>query len=642
MIALLLPFVVLHRTYLHPTTDLVAARPDAQPYDDPTTNATSMARAWARLDRGDFRPVDDRVFAPASNVIALGEYYPLSSLVGYPFARLFHSVPLGVNVPYYLALATVPVVLYSLYAQVAGPGLGAALAAFLVAWGPGRMNTLGVISILSTAYMVLALIGAARFLRSARRRDLVLFGASLAVQAFSSLYGLVQGGVWASGAFVILGGHALLRRRNLGRIAALLAVSVAALVPAALYNLPYFRSFEELGVFTDRNTFEAHAADLLSLLHGGIFGGPVSSFLQQHVVGFTPGAAAFFPTLSVGVALVAWAACRRGRSVPVPTGGGPLPSPLPWVLLAGLLFALALGPTVRLAGRPVAVGPTLLVMKLPVVGLVRGIHRYDQWFDFSLGAAAALAFATLRRRFPGRALPALACALVLVDTWPADVPSFRYPSPTSAAEAFRSLPPDGVVAYLPFSRYSAARAFVDQVEHGRRVANGWLTFTTPLHLWLEKAVAGLGPAASLALLRDLGVSAVAIDRAAVSPDDLSGFEALAVPDPVLGIRSAERRGEMLIFRLDAASVRLLGSGDVSGLVFQGRHARIGSSSGPLTFFIGPQWREVDVLLDGARVRDRLYAPPTLPPPYRVSLGKPVPPGSKVVDVRTGRLLGVGE
>ena len=46
-LALLLPFLVLHRTFLRPTTHLVAARPNAWPLDDPTTNATAMARAWA-------------------------------------------------------------------------------------------------------------------------------------------------------------------------------------------------------------------------------------------------------------------------------------------------------------------------------------------------------------------------------------------------------------------------------------------------------------------------------------------------------------------------------------------------------------------------------------------------------------------
>lgn len=641
MLALVLPLIVLHRTYLHPATNLVAARADADPYDDPTTNATSMARAWARFDRGDFRPLDDRVFAPTPNAIALGEYYPLPCLLGYPFARLFHSVPLGHNVPYYLALVAVPVVLYALYAQIAGPGLGAALAAFLVAWGPGRMNTLGAINILTTAFTVLALLGAIRYFRFGRRRNLVLFAASLAVQAFSSLYGVVQGGIWAAGAFVILGGRGLIQRGSLRRLFALALASVAALTPVVLYSLPYFRSFEELGVFTDRNTFEAHAADLLSLLHGGIFGGPVSGFLEHHVIGFTPGAAAFFPTLSIVAVLAAWAVFRRRFPVAAPVGIDPLASPVPWVFLAGFLFVLALGPTVRLAGRPVASGLYLLVMKLPVIGMVRGIHRFDQWFDFSLGAAAVLAFAKLRQRFPGRALPALACGLVLLDTWPADIPSYRFPSPTSAAEAFRSLPPDAIVAYLPWSRYSATRAFVDQVDHGRRVANGSLTFITPLHLWLGKALGGR-PDTSLALLRDLGVSAVAVDRAAVSPEVFAGFEALTAPNPILRIQTVEQRGEMRIFRLGAEPARRLGSGDLSGLVFHGRHAHIGPSSGALVFFIGPQWREVDVVLGRAGFRDRLYAPPALPPPYRVSLGKPAPPGSRIVDVRTGRLLGVGE
>ncbi|HEV8268340.1 MAG TPA: hypothetical protein VGR00_08915, partial [Thermoanaerobaculia bacterium] len=341
--AVVVPFLFFSRTALHPATNLVAARPNASPFDDPTTNATAMARAWARWDARDLAAHDDRIFAPEPNAIALGEYYPIPSLVGYPFARLFQSIPLGVNVPYLLALVFFPVVLYALYARLAGEGYVVALLAFVVAYGPGRMNTLGVMGSLTNAFGLLAVLAALRYLDDGRPKDLVITSIALLVQSLSSLYGVAMTCLFAplAVAIVFIGRG---RGLSLRRAAALAAGACLALALGAACQLPYFRLSSEIGVVTSTATFEQHAADLLSLLHGGIFGGPVKEALQIAVPGFPIGAAAFFPTLTFVFVLTLYA-IRRSR----PIDG---PSPALWVLLAVAFFVAALGPTIRFAGRP--------------------------------------------------------------------------------------------------------------------------------------------------------------------------------------------------------------------------------------------------------------------------------------------------
>ena len=59
--AALLPLAVFRHTAVAPATRLVAALPSANPLDDPAMNATAIARAWARWERGDFRIATTRL-----------------------------------------------------------------------------------------------------------------------------------------------------------------------------------------------------------------------------------------------------------------------------------------------------------------------------------------------------------------------------------------------------------------------------------------------------------------------------------------------------------------------------------------------------------------------------------------------------
>ncbi len=632
--ALLLPLLVLHRTFLRPATHLVAARPDAHVLDDPTTNATAMARAWARFDRGDFSARDDRVFAPAPNAIALGEWYPLPSLIGYPFARLSGSVPLGVNVPYYFAIVSFTVALYAFYARVAGPGLGALLAALLVSWGPSRMNSLGVLSPLATGLGLLALSAALDWQKSGRAGRLATFGALVIAQGFTSLYGTALTALFGVVALPLAAGADL---RRLRRAAALGATAIVAILPAALYHRPYFEVAEVFGVVTDRATFEAHAADLLSILHGGIFGGPVRDLLEAAVPGFPLGAAAFFPTLTVLTALVLWAVfSTRARDETAR-------SPVPWVLVAAVFFLAALGPVVRAAGRPVGPGPYAAARHLPILKSLRGIHRFDQPYGIALGAAAAIAFGLLRRRFPSRATSVAACALVALDSWPADVPSYRFPDATPAAAAVRSaLSPDAIVAHYPIGRDEATLAWVDQLAHGRRVVNGWFTFEPLPHRWVAKVQASVDGVVALAMLRDFGAEVVVVDPSRLDPDRRAGLETLRAPDAALRLRARSREGGLDLYWFDPRPPRVLSLPSLDGLVFEGREARIASTPGSLVLFFGPESRDVDVVSATGRVRDVLRVPPVQPAPFRVFLERPVPPGGAVRDARSGRLFGTAE
>ena len=629
MAALLLPLGVFHRVTRHAATHLVACDPSAPPLGDPALNGTATARAWARWERGILAVTDDRVFAPIPDAVALGEFYPLPALAAYPFARLFHSTPLGVNVTYYLGLVFFPVALYALYAHLAGPGLGAFLAALVVAYGPARLNQVGVVATLHTAFVVLAFLAALRFLENGRRRDLLVFGASILVQALSSLYGLATGGLWAAVTLVLF---AFRRLRDPARTASLAGTGLVALGLAAVYNLPYARVGHEVGVRTTRETFERFGADLLSLVHGGTFGGPVKQLLERLAPGFPWGAAAFFPTLTLTFLVVfSLVVFRRDRRR--------APTLSPWLVSAAICFVLALGPSVRLAGQRLGPGPFALLYQLPVFELLRNVSRFDQFFDISLGAAAALSFAALRRAGVGAAwLPATLCLLSVLDVWPADIPATRFPEPSPYAASLGALPADAMVAVYPGGQDAAVQAWVDQLVHGRRVVNGYHSYWPPLHAWLERTLEQVDTGSALQLFQELGASVVAVDRSRLGAR-AAEIDALGQRPPGLRVERVSDVGTFRLFFLTPRPPNLIHADQLAGLRFEGASARLFSRNAGPIFRLGPE--AVAVRIGPRKSPATLTIPIVGVSPLAVTVSLPVPPGAEVLDASSGRSLGRG-
>ena len=621
--AAVIPLAVFRRTAVAPATNLVAALPSANPLDDPATNATAIARAWARWDRGDMRFVDDRVFAPFPNALPCGESFPLSALVGYPVFAWTGSVAAGVNAAYFLAVFAFPVLLYGLYARLAGPGLVAATAAFAVAYGPGRMNTVGVLTGLSTGFAFLAVVAAWDFVRRGHVRDLVVFALALVAMGGFGLYPIALGLLFAAPAVLVVAGPAALRpRRSLPLAAAGLAAFAILSIPYG----PYLRLSETLGTAPNLLTFEGHSADLLSLLHGGIFGGPVRDALERLVPGFPLGAAAFFPTLAFAFALVLWAALARG-----------VRSPLPWVVFAAALFVCSLGPTIRFAGRALGPGPYRLLTGLPILSSLRGIHRFDQWFDVALGAAAVLSLAAVAGHARAGAFRGAFVALALLDVWPADIPTTSFPAASAYAGRLGSLPRDASVAVYPWNRPTSTQAWIDQLSHQRRVVNGWFTYPPATHAWAERALASLPVSGGVALLREMGAAVVAVDRRALPAAALAGIDALAAGEG--GIARREEAPGFTLLWLEPREPCFVEPG-TPALAFRGRTADAACRPDGLVFRMGPEERRVLLrTADGATRRATLRAPAASPPPLRFALSVDAAPGTAVEDARSGRILG---
>ncbi|MGA7991243.1 MAG: hypothetical protein WCC53_07435, partial [Thermoanaerobaculia bacterium] len=347
---------------------------------DPLLVTSLLSRAWSRFDRGDYASRDDRVFAPYPDAWAMGEPFLLPALVGYPWARLAAAPAAGYNVALWFACAAALFSAGALFSRLAGPGLPALLGAVLFAWGPARMNNLGVLSILWAGLVPLALAFGLDAL-DGRRRALPLFAAAWLALGFGSLYGLLMGALVAA---LVLTAAAFGAGDRWRRLPAVAGAGLLAAVPLVLVHLPFFRLERDFDARVSRNLMEGQSADVLSLLHAGAFTGPVGTFLERFGPSFPGGSAALFPTLAALFALGFCAVLRpasAGSRLGAPESGFGL-----WGVLSAASLLFALGPTIRFAGVPVAPGPWALLGPLPVFRSVRGLFRWDQWWGLALAA----------------------------------------------------------------------------------------------------------------------------------------------------------------------------------------------------------------------------------------------------------------
>lgn len=636
LVATASPLVVLRDSYATGRTSIPAARPAPHAdHGDPLIVLSVMGRAWNRWDDGDLSRRDDRVFAPYADVWALGDPLTAPALVAYPFARLSGSKALGYDVAHYLACVVAVAGAGWLLSALAGHGWAALLGALVFGWCPGRLNDLGLMTTLWAGFVPLGLGFLVRSLRRGRGRHLAGAALSWLVLGLGTLYGFFMGSVLAGG-FVFL---SLLRDRRLARRGAVAcAVLAAASALLAAFHSPLFSLKRDFDASVSRQVLEGYSADLLSLAHHGVFSGPLRDLLDRLVPGFPEGAAALFPTLFAVLGLVALALTRRAVRPGRPSVGREAGV---WAALAVAMLFLSLGPVIRLAGRPLLPGPYALLAHLPVFDSMRGLNRWDQFFGLavvSTGTIGLAAFLRCARRTPRvRDLAAAAALLAaLVDIWPRRVPALAVPPPSVFAREIAALPEDAVVAYYPFKWSTSVRSWVEQLHHGRRVLNGYQTFTPPIHRWVSDA-AGRRPLAEvLAVYRELGASAVEIDLSELSPERRAeAGELLASPPAFEGLR-VRVAGERGLLTFDARRPELLDTSTLRRFPVDGGAVVLARAPGRLVFRVGGSRLPVRVVTPTESWDEVLSVPLVSAGVAVARTVRPLPAGGRVEALGPGR------
>ena len=629
------PLAVLRETYTSRRPAIPAARP--APHDDhgdPLIVLSVLGRAWNRWDEGDFSRRDDRVFAPYADAWALGDPLTAPAIVGYPFARLRGSEAFGYVVVHYLACVVAVLGAGWLLSALAGHGWAALLGALVFGWCPGRLNDLGLLTTLWAGFVPLGLGFLVRYLRRGAGRHLAGAALSWLVLGLGTLYGLFMGSVLLGGLLLL---SVLRDRRLAGRTVAAGGVLAAAGALLAAFHAPLFSLERDFDASVSRQVLEGYSADLLSLAHHGVFSGPLRSLLDRLVPGFPEGAAALFPTLFACIGLLALALGRRTVRPGRPSVGREAGV---WAALAVAMLLLSLGPVIRLAGTALLPGPYALLAHLPVFDSMRGLNRWDQFFGLAVVSAGTIGLAAFLRSPRARRvrglLAAAALLAALVDVWPRRVPALRLPPPSAFASEIAALPKDAIVAYYPFKWSTSVRAWVEQLHHGRRVLNGYQTFTPPIHRWVAELAARRPIAEVLAVYRELGVAAVEIDLAELPPDRRAEAAGLLAQPPAFDGLRARVAGDRGLLAFTPRRPELLDPSTVRRFPIDGDAVVLARAPGRLVFRVGGSRLPVRVVTPTESYDDVLSVPLVSAGVATARTTRPLPPGGRVEALGPGR------
>jgi hypothetical protein len=232
------------------------------------------------------------------------------------------------------------------------------------------------------------------------------------------------------------------------------------------------------------------------------------------------------------------------------------------VLFAGLAVWLSLGPLVTVGGWPTAVPSAYgwLYEHVPGFESGRAPARFAMIAACFAAFAAAFGFERLRASASGRRLSWLLCAAFLLETAPAGLPlsqqweieglaaapDWHEGAPSPIVAAIRDLPPQAVLAVLPFGHFFyETRAMFDSAHHWRPLANGYSSWTPEEHTRLKFAVRDPLRRAPevVAALRAAGVTHVVVHERAWSREKGTRVTERLVE---AGARPAARAGDVAL------------------------------------------------------------------------------------------------
>jgi len=432
---------------------------------------------------------DANIFFPAKGTLAYSDHLLLQSVVLAPLYAITHDVVLCYNVLLIASLVVSAVAMHALVRTVVSSEAGAYLAGCAWGFGSYRFAHLIHLQLQSLYFLPLAFLFLHRVIAGRRGRDVVLLGVTAALQAISSVYYGVIGGL-----ALVVGGLALAagvgRWRN---IAVLRRLSYAAFI-AAILVLPvaivYARVAQREGF--GRNLYQAaqSSATLSSYIH--VPPGNVA-YARTGLLQPQGPERELFPGFIV-IALAAygaWSGWRRDAKATV----------LAMVAISTFGFVLSLGPE---GARTVYAVLHRFVFGF---GAIRAPARFAVLVTFGLGVLAALGVRAVPRRY---ALAVVAASLLETLHVPQAFATAP-PLSTNVGQWLARDPAQGPVAVLPVGvDIDATPAMVQSLEHRRPIVNGYSGQRPDFYRPMAEAINTFPSPEALAALHDLRVRFVVI------------------------------------------------------------------------------------------------------------------------------------
>jgi hypothetical protein len=516
------------------------------PNDDMYGNVYAMAWVARQAVRDPLHLFSANVFHPHPWPLAFMESLLPQALQAAPLLLAGGPPLLGHNLVLMLTFPLCGLAAWLLARDLGARPAGSFLAGLAYAFSAYRYAQVVNVQTLSMQWLPLAVLFTRRACRSGRWAHALAAGAFLLLQALSSGYYAVLGGL-AVGLVVLWHAREALRPRTLLRLGVSLGLACALV---GIVFLPYrwamARETEVRGY-----AFERSVEDMVN------WSARPSSYLSPSVFAWLPhqrwlearyggGSASLYPTLAVAL-LAGWGLVRRWREEPARFAA--------LLALAGLL--LSMGPLLRLGPWSMP-GPFALIRWLPGVSMLRIPARMGVLALLGLACLAALGLDALMRRLPrpgARLAVAAALALFALEAYPRHLGGLFRPDPAPPPTVrWLAEAPRGVVLELPWDHETmgyGGRYIYWSTRHWQPMVNGWGGFYPkgPFELGVLAKLFP-GPHASEELRR-AGVRYVVVHVDFI-PRDRPGRRARALSTEPLpeGVRLAARFGPHLVYELE--------------------------------------------------------------------------------------------
>jgi hypothetical protein len=496
---------------LHPSTRVLVDAPDTHLY---IWTLAWDAHAFITNPFGIF---DSNIYYPLPNTLAYSENLIGSALLAAPVIWLTGDGVLAMNL---VALASCLLSGLGAYVLARKLGIstqGALLAGIIFAFAPARFFRMSQIHLVAMQWIPFSLAYLHSYFDTKRARDLRLAIGFAVLQVLCGGHGAVFLGVAGIAviAYRLAAGERLAlvtRVRDVGISGALL------LVPVVLMVLPYRRVQQEMGL---RRTLEnwtvTPASYLASPSHVHQFVLSLFSDVKFH----EQASAYLFPGLLPVLLGVAALLVPRDRSLQQRN-----------IVLYALLTVVSV---LLFIDGPLALWPW--VYSWPGMNFIRAPSRFMILTTLCLAVLAGAGFERIAihwTRLTQRAAAAIVAVLLLAEfnAYPFQGSDYAVPAP-AVDQWLASQPTPFVVAEVPlpdprnsgrFERFQTM-TMLHSMAHWQKTVHGYSGFRAPFHDQLYLEMRRFPDEASIARLREVGVTYVVVHRELVAPDQWPAFDA---------------------------------------------------------------------------------------------------------------------
>jgi hypothetical protein len=431
---------------------------------------------------------------------------------------------------------------FLLVRHLTGSWAGGCLAGVLMAFHPFRYHNAGAIQVEAVMWIPFALLALHRWFDSGHRRHLILFAALSCLQFLGNGYSGVFLEI-AAGLFVILrlGDD---RRGTGARFWKERWVLVAAAAVSALVLLPFVVPvLHNARLAGDAHRSLGTSAVFSARLVDFVTAAP-HSLLRCCLAHLGTGEHPLFPgvvALSLSAALVLGRGWRGDgtRKAAAPAGAAAAkPAGRADVLFYGWLAVvggvLALGPFITVFGHRVPLPFAAVHYVVPGAALIRAPSRFALLLSLAVAVLAGIALSRILagRKGLGKTLVAVlviaaagaelyGAPVEMLDPYPEGIPPVydrlrEMPDPVVIAEL--PMPPDE-----PSERGEHVQYQLYSLYHGKRLVNGVAASVPPITRRLRTALQGFPDAASVAMLREVGVDYVLVHTDRYPPPVMEGM-----------------------------------------------------------------------------------------------------------------------